>query len=419
MPESRSIKSIVLSTVLCITACTILAQAQTVNRTAQDAAGAIMDRNAAKLQSLLQAGLDPSSKTFNGPPLLDWAASSRNLVATKMLLDAGANPNQTDNAGVTPLMHSGGCAECFALLLAHGADPTMRDKRGATAISYIASMSQGPDASAVVGPPTQTEDNLLSMIQKLLAAHADLNAHAPGELSALGDAIVSGNDRVAELLVRAGAHANDVDRYGATPLILASARGEAQVVEQLIKAGANINGRDIHGLSALDEASLMGNQDSAHALRQTGAKNASGCDGSDAPSDLQQALRFYLCSQSVQIVYRGNFGQTGMEFVVAGVPTNCSSISIFDSDAPKTGQILKRLVVLRKTAGGWSREFSQDYFGKNSGYILAGFLVGSGAMSRLVPSAKTIQQDYKQGFHFLVRRFLQGERLTGFLQMGF
>lgn len=390
------IKRFTFPILLVIAASVACAKRQVGNRAAQDASRAIADGDTAKLQSLLQEGLDPNARTFNavhrGPTLLEWATLSRNVMAVKMLLDSGADPNHVNERGATPLMLSGDCAGCFALLLAHGANATMRDKRGGTAISYIASIPPGPD--------TQIEDDLVMMIQKLLAAHVDLNVHAKGDLSALGYAVASGSDQVAELLVHDGAHVNEVNRDGATPLILASARGEAKVVRSLIAAGANVSSRGPRGLDALDEAMLMGNEETAALLRQAGAKSQPVCGGVHAPPDLQRALRFYLCSKSVRIVYRGSLGQKGMDFVVAGVPTNCPKISIWNGDAPKTGQVLGHLVVLRKTVNGWRREFSQDYFSKNYSHILSEFIVGEGTTTWLVPGVRTIRQDYKDGFSF-------------------
>jgi len=381
---------------LVIAASVACANRQVVSRAAQDASGAIVDGNTSKLQALLHEGLDPNARTFSvvgrGPTLLEWATNLRNVTAVKMLLDSGADPNQVNERGATPLMLSGTCAGCFALLLAHGANATMRDKRGGTAISYIASIPPGPD--------TQTESNLVMMIQKLLAAHVDPNVHGKGDLSALGYAIASGNDQVAEMLVHAGARANEVNSDGATPLILASARGEVEVVKGLIVAGANVSSRDALGLDALGQSTLMGNEETAALLRQAGAESQPECKGAHAPSDLQRALRFYLCGKSVRIVYRGHLGQKGMDFVVAGIPANCPKISIWNGDAPKTGQVLKRLVVLRKAVNGWRREFSQGYFSKNYSNILSEFIVGNNTTTWLVPGAKTIRQDYKDGLSF-------------------
>lgn len=372
------------------------AKRQLGNRAAQDASGAIVDGENAKLQSLLQEGLDPNARTFNavhiGPSLLEWATNFRNVTALKMLLDSGADPNEANASGATPLMLSGNCADCFALLLKHGANATMQDKRGGTALSYIASI--------IPGPETQTESNLVMMIQKLLAAHADPNAHGKGDLSALGYAITGGNDQVAELLVHVGASVNEVNRDEATPLILASARGEVKVARSLIAAGANVSSRDARGLDALDEATLMGNEETATLLRHAGARSQPVCAGVHAPSNLQRALRFFLCSRSVRIVYRGGLGHKGMDFVVAGIPASCPKISIWNGDAPKTGQVLGYLVVLRKTVNGWRREFTQDYFSKNYSHILSEFIVARSTTTWLVPGARMIRQDYKNGFSF-------------------
>jgi len=76
---------------------------------------------------------------------------------------------------------------------------------------------------------------------------------------------------------------------------------------------------------------------------------------------LEESLKGCFCSKSVQIVYRSDIGKAGMEFAVAGVPTHCSSIRHeITGEKVTSGHPLDRLVILRKTAEGWSRELSAD-----------------------------------------------------------
>lgn len=82
---------------------------------------------------LIAAGADINYQSFSGEPPLYWTTSAYNGQGLmQILLEAGADPNLCGNDGFTSL-HSaaeGGCAEAVRLLLAAGADPTLKDAQG-------------------------------------------------------------------------------------------------------------------------------------------------------------------------------------------------------------------------------------------------------------------------------------------------
>ena len=69
------------------------------------------------------------------------AVSDDNFQEVKSLLEAGANPNISENNGTTPLMEasSGNNGKIVKLLLAHGANPNLNDNFGDDAASYARS----------------------------------------------------------------------------------------------------------------------------------------------------------------------------------------------------------------------------------------------------------------------------------------
>jgi hypothetical protein len=91
------------------------------------------------LRLLLAAGADPNLPSDRGTPLHeavagDWGSPT----SVRVLLEAGADPNALDREGRTPLMLAAqnGEVECIRLLLAHGADRTLRDGHRKTALDY-------------------------------------------------------------------------------------------------------------------------------------------------------------------------------------------------------------------------------------------------------------------------------------------
>src|SRR5438105_1112993 len=65
---------------------------------------AVQSQDIPTLQRLLAQGAKPNYRE-NGRPLLGWAAQNGNVEVVKVLLKAGADPNEFDeNPGHTPLM---------------------------------------------------------------------------------------------------------------------------------------------------------------------------------------------------------------------------------------------------------------------------------------------------------------------------
>ena len=71
-------------------------------------------------------------------------------------------------------------------------------------------------------------------------------------------AAYANNLELTRMLLRAGANANAVNRYGVGPLRLAVEAGNAAVVEALLKAGANANATLPKGESVLMTAARTG-----------------------------------------------------------------------------------------------------------------------------------------------------------------
>lgn len=90
---------------------------------------AVRDNDLAAAKAALAQGADPN-KMSTGRPVLHWACAANyggdRRALAEALLQAGADPNGRDSAGVTALHFSGGRIDCVEPLLAAGADPKAR-----------------------------------------------------------------------------------------------------------------------------------------------------------------------------------------------------------------------------------------------------------------------------------------------------
>lgn len=70
--------------------------------------------------------------------------------------------------------------------------------------------------------------------------------------------VSTGQERIAELLIRKGADINVANDFGKTALHLAAQKGHDKIAELLVKHGANVHSLDSHGRTPLFWASFKG-----------------------------------------------------------------------------------------------------------------------------------------------------------------
>ena len=108
--------------------------------------------NPAVIEALIEAGADPNAQNIHGSSPLQRAAAAENQSVAAALLRGGADPSLRDNNGDLPLHYAvlnaarGGDIEIVRRLIEGGANPNGRDARGQTALHLAMSLS----SSAVV-----------------------------------------------------------------------------------------------------------------------------------------------------------------------------------------------------------------------------------------------------------------------------
>jgi uncharacterized protein len=132
-------------------------------------------------------------------------------------LDRGANPNERDAYGMSPLMYamyvaSSGDEEIVKILLSHGANPNARELHGLTPIIIAANHPNRNDVHTKM---------ILGVIKLLLAHGAQINAQDNRGNSALIDAAWWGNTPVVRLLLKNGANIHLRNKRGHTAVEIA------------------------------------------------------------------------------------------------------------------------------------------------------------------------------------------------------
>ena len=188
------------------------------------------------------------------------AAATGNNAEIARELDGGADPNQRDGHGRTPLLVAGhgghlGVAE---LLLRRGADPRAMDMRRYDLITIAAvrddvpmlrlAIAGGGDPRAVTSPYDGTaliaaaHLGHVEPVRILIEADAPLDHVNNLDWTALLEAVILGNGgpnyvKIVKLLLTAGADPNRVDGQGDTPLKIARSLGRHALADAIEAAG--------------------------------------------------------------------------------------------------------------------------------------------------------------------------------------
>lgn len=220
---------------------------------------------------LLQRGADPRTKVEYRGTVLHFATSHRDLPLMRLALERRAPVSEYcsilghDTAtDLTPLMIACSQGEPSAadLLLAHGADPNLRDSTGRSTLEMA--LSAG-NTFGFAGSSYAAK-----VIRALVRHGADVrNCERQG--ARLVHSAIWSQPGLVVWLLGLGADAKQRDVAGRTTLMAACQQNRPSLIRPLLTAGAPLNVRDASGRTALHHALQAGAVECVRMLRGAGA----------------------------------------------------------------------------------------------------------------------------------------------------
>jgi ankyrin repeat protein len=213
-----------------------------------------------ELSALLDAGLDPNSRTPRGTTLLMMAAHDPAKV--RLLLAKGANARLASDSKHTAVMIAAnhrGAIESMRLLLDAGASPDLPPAPPGRA-SAGAKGRPSPMLYAIWSGETEKVALLLERGAKLprKMSIAGIFFATPLELATLQHDLA-----MVKYLGSRGVDVNELGELGTTPLFMAVAGNDDAMVRALLSLGASVNLVDQQGETALMHAALIDYGDTA------------------------------------------------------------------------------------------------------------------------------------------------------------
>lgn len=296
-----------------------------------------------ELMHLLNEGVRLSSdgefclEFFSGygkTPLL-LAAGSGNKMCVSVLLKYGADITVTDDNGCTALHDAclSGNASTVSLLLRHGASVNARTLNGATPL-MVASRS-----------------DKVECVELLLEWGADVDERNTNDSTALHGAKAA----VASILVAHGADIESKDSYGKTPLMDSVVRGDGECATLLLDSGSDVNGRDHFGWTPLMCASYLGRTGCVGILLSRGADIEATNDHGESVDD--------VASNDATRATLGRYRQVQANWCVLAPLLKCADIHANSSFSQSVDAMLP---IIRRYAGFSDELKSRHEMGSSS-----------------------------------------------------
>lgn len=224
----------------------------------------------AAVKLLMEAGADINQSNSRDETPIMYAASRNMVPVVEMLLEAGVNINGV-KSGKHPLFSAlnWGAKDAIRCLLDHGADVNYKDKYGFTPLhaaifwgnTEIAAMlldaGANMNARMMLGDTPlilAAKEGSIPFTQLLLERNADLNITDGFGRTALYYAVSRASFELCELLLERGADPNNLSAGSKSPLQMACTTNDKAVAQLLIKHQVIVGLRDINGYTAADYA---------------------------------------------------------------------------------------------------------------------------------------------------------------------
>jgi hypothetical protein len=135
-------------------------------------------------------------------------------------------------------------------------------------LALWAPISQGEDSDLIYAAYYGD----LSMVKRLLATGAEVNAKDKNDITALMAASLAGHREIVKLLLAEGAEVNARTKDGQTALLYAAIKGDQKILEMLLAKGAEINTKDKNGKTAFMLATRTNHPEVRQLLIKAGAR---------------------------------------------------------------------------------------------------------------------------------------------------
>ena len=239
--------------------------------------------NTSAINVLLNAGADAKIADDEGSTCLHYAAGgdcSKKVLQT--LIECGGDVNVTNKTNKSPLIIAcqKGKTDVVHVLLDAGADPSVADTTGNTCLHY----------ASLAGNCSK------QVLQTVIDHGADVNAINKMNASPLSFACSRGNADAINVLLKAGAYANNADEAlgGNTCLHLAVLENcSKETLQTIIDHGADVNAANKYDVTALLIAREIGHEDAINVLLKAGADPSIGDDGKTAQTIWLHSLGGY------------------------------------------------------------------------------------------------------------------------------
>jgi ankyrin repeat protein len=203
-----------------------------------------------QLDDLTKSRLSSTEAILELP--INEAVRTNDIPQLKALLDAGADVNNRDNLGGTPLHVAAvlGYTQAAELLIMRGAKIDAEDVRGLRPV-HAAAWSDNNET-----------------LELLISKGADINARDKDGVTPLHAAALAGSTEAVTLLIARGADVNAKNDKAMTPLHAAVLAGDKETIALLIEAGADAGLKNGNGLTPMQMASQYGQREIVEYLRR-------------------------------------------------------------------------------------------------------------------------------------------------------
>jgi ankyrin repeat protein len=206
---------------------------------------AAYEGDTAKVDSLIQAGVQVNLPDYDGVTALVYAAQNGHIAVAKRLLDKGAQIDHLTWDFRTPLLAAvmENQFEMAEFLIRTGANINAKDNYGASSLHYAIGFKN------------------FFMADMLVYYEIDIEAKDEDGHTPLSIAASLGYDTIAWMLLENNCKVDPVDTLGNTPLLNACENGQLDMVRLLVDYGADIHHANNNGFSALHVAVYFGHDE--------------------------------------------------------------------------------------------------------------------------------------------------------------